>query len=663
MTIALAGNQNSGKTTLFNLLTGSNQHVGNFPGVTVERKIGALKAHRGIAIADLPGIYSLSPFTQEERVARDCLLNNKPDGIINIVDATNMERGLYLSLQLIELGIPMVIALNMMDELEASGGAVNSDKLSQLLRVPVAPISALKNEGVEKLLIMMLDAVESGDKPKSLDFYAGPIRRAMASASLATDGRASALDIPVGFAASKIIEGDEELISKLGLSEKEMRILNGAIRKLEDESKTDRDAALADARYAFIEKICSESVVKSKDTKALSRSILIDKLLTHKALSLPIFFCIMLFVFWISFNMLGNRLNGIASLAIRHFSLSVDSLLYKLDVNPIIHSLVVDGALAGIGSVLSFLPTIAVLFFCLSLLEDSGYMARITFVMDRLLRRIGLSGRSIVPLLIGFGCSVPAIMSARTLGSESERRMAVQLIPFISCSAKLPIYAVFISAFFAERTAGVMFILYAAGILSGILYAFLRNRLGLSGKSSPFVMELPPYRMPSAKNTGLLVWDKTRDFLYRAFTIIFLSSVVVWFLQAFDFRLNPVSDSENSMLASIGKLISPIFAPLGFEDWRASTALIAGFTAKEAVVSSLGVLAGEGGIRGIFTPQAAFSFLLFTLLYTPCVAAIAMARKELGSAAAAAKLVAFQTTAAYFMAFLFFQSCKLFWPL
>jgi len=659
MRIALIGNQNSGKTTLFNLLTGSSQRVGNFPGVTVEQKSGELKGHKDVMIIDLPGIYSLSPFTQEEIVSRDFLINEKPDGVVNIVDATNMERSLYLTMQLTELNIPMVIALNMMDEMEENGSSVDISKLGESLGVPVAPISAVNGEGAGILTEKIIRCVKNRRAPSRLDFRDGPVQSAISSVARMIKLQSDALGIPAAFAASKIIEGDSLLEGQLKLTADELDTLEYTIRDMERETGSQRDAALADMRYACIERICSESVHKARQYKGQIRSVAIDRLLTHKILGLPIFLGIMLLVFWLSFNVIGRYLSVLLARGIAYVTSAIDNALISADMNPAIRSLATDGILRGIGSILSFLPIIAVLYFFLSILEDSGYMARVAFFMDKFLRKIGLSGRSFIPLLIGFGCSVPAIMAARTLGSERDRRMTIFLIPFMSCSAKLPIYAVFTAAFFPDQAALVMLGLYAGGMFLGILYGLMMNRTAYKGNSSPFLMELPPYRIPSAKSTWQLIRIRSKDFISRAFTVILLISIIIWFLQTFDFRFDITPDSANSMLASIGKRIAPLFIPLGFSDWRAPTALIVGFSAKEAVISSLVVLLGKDRISDIFTPLSAASFLIFTLLYTPCAAAVAVAKRELGSAAGAAKLAVFQTGVAYAAALAFYQLSNL----
>ena len=657
MIFALVGNQNCGKTTLFNQLTGSNQHVGNFPGVTVDQKVGNIIGCDDISVVDLPGIYSLSPYTQEEIVSRDFLIKEKPNGIINIVDATNIERSLYLTMQLIELSIPMVVALNMMDEMKNSGSSIDVHKLSVLIGVPVTPISAAKNEGIEILRDKLIKCVKNRRTPSHSDFYSGTILKAIRSIERAVEDRSAIVGIPARFAALKIIEGDDQLTSQLQLTENESGILRLLVSGLDQETGMQRDAALADMRYAFIEKACSESVYKINDFKSQIRSAAIDGILTHKIFGIPIFLSVMLLIFWLSFTVIGRFLSSLLAKGINYVTQGIGNALVFFEVNPVIHSLTVDGILTGVGSVLSFLPIIAVLFFFLSLLEDSGYMARVAFVMDRLLRKIGLSGRSFVPLLIGFGCSVPAIMAARTLSSERDKRMTISLIPFISCSAKLPIYAVFIDTFFPKHPAFAMLGLYVTGIILGILYGFLMNTI-YTGKSAAFLMELPPYRIPSAKSTRQYIWLKSKDFITRVFTVILIISIAVWFLQTFDFRLNVIQDSGQSMLASIGRRIAPLFTPLGFTDWRAPAALIVGFTAKEAVISSLTVLLGDGQLSDIFTPLTAFSFLIFTLLYTPCAATIAVVKRELGSLADAVKLVLFQTCAAYAAALVFYQFAR-----
>lgn len=636
MIFALAGNQNCGKTTLFNQLTGSNQHVGNFPGVTVERKDGIIRGHADCVVVDLPGIYSLSPYTSEEIVTRDFLLGERPDAIINIIDATNIERNLYLSLQLIELGLPMVLALNMMDEVRGSGGTIKIRQMAQELGIAAVPISASKNEGIGELIEQAMKAAREKIVPKRQDFCAGAVHRAIHAVAHLIEDHAERAGVPNRFAATKLVEGDLPMLERLQLSENEKDMIEHSVTEMEQELDTDREAALADMRYTFIEGLCAEAVVRHGESREHLRSVRIDSLLTHKYLAIPIFLAVMLLIFWLTFGVIGSALSDLLSMGIEQLTETVSAALIAYGLNPVVHSLVIDGVFAGVGSVLSFLPTIVVLFFFLSMLEDSGYMARVAFVMDKLLRQIGLSGRSFVPMLIGFGCTVPAIMATRTLSSDRDRRMTILLTPFMSCSAKLPIYAMFTVAFFAERRALVMSLLYIGGMTVGVISGLLLKNTAFKGKPVPFVMELPNYRMPGAKNVGLLLWDKARDFLTRAFTVIFLATIIIWFLQTFDTRMNVVADSGGSMLAALGQLVVPIFAPLGFSDWRASTALLTGFSAKEAVVSTLAVLTGTnsaslpGALATIFTPAAACAFLAFTLLYTPCIAAIAAVRRELG---------------------------------
>ena len=661
MTFALAGNQNCGKTTLFNQLTGSNQHVGNFPGVTVERKDGQIRGHKDATVVDLPGIYSLSPYTSEEIVTRDFLINSHPDGIINIVDATNIERNLYLSLQLMELNIPMVIALNMMDEVRANGGTIKIRKMQEALGVPVVPISASKNEGVAELIDTALEVAAGRQKPKRMDFCSGPVHRSIHAVAHLVEDHAQRMNIPSRFAATKLVEGDEIIRQALQLSENELDMIEHSVTEMEQELGTDREAALADMRYTFIEQVCAESVVKGHQSKESLRSVKIDSVLTHKYLAIPIFLGIMMLIFWLTFGVLGPLLSDCLSLGIDAVTSLIDRALTAYGINPVVHSLIIDGVFAGVGSVLSFLPIIVVLFFFLSILEDSGYMARVAFVMDKLLRKIGLSGRSFVPMLIGFGCSVPAIMATRTLSSERDRKMTILLTPFMSCSAKLPIYAVFSTAFFPDHAALVMIALYLFGMATAVLCGLIFKHTLFRGQPVPFVMELPNYRFPSSKSVLRLIYDKAKDFVVRAFTVIFLATLVIWFLQTFDTRLNVVDSSAQSMLADIGRWIAPIFMPLGFSDWRVSTALITGFTAKEAVVSTLAVLTGTSiatlpqALSGLFSPLAAASFLVFTLLYTPCVAAISAVKREMGSGWHALAVAAFQTTVAWCMAFLLFQ--------
>lgn len=661
MIFALAGNQNCGKTTLFNQLTGSNQHVGNFPGVTVERKDGAIRGHRDMTVVDLPGIYSLSPYTNEEIVTRDFLLNENPGGIINIVDATNIERNLYLTMQLLELNIPMVIALNMMDEVRSNGGTIKIAKLREELGVPVIPISASKNEGIDELIDKAVDTAVNRKLPKRLDFCSGPVHRAIHAVAHLVEDHAQRIHVPPRFAATKLVEGDDPMLSKLDLSENEKDMVQHSVTEMEKELDTDREAALADMRYQFIEQLCADTVVKPQISKEHLRSLKMDSVLTHKYFAIPIFLLIMMSVFFLTFGFIGSFLSDLLSVGIDALTSLVSDGLTAYGINPVVHSLLIDGVFAGVGSVLSFLPTIVVLFFFLSLLEDSGYMARVAFVMDKLLRKIGLSGRSFVPMLMGFGCSVPAIMATRTLSSERDRKMTILLTPFMSCSAKLPIYAMFTLAFFPHHRALVMICLYVMGILIGIISGLVLKSTVFHGKPVPFVMELPNYRFPSMKTVLLLMWDKAKDFLMRAFTVIFVATIIIWFLQTFDTRLNVVESSADSLLAQIGRLISPIFAPLGFNDWRASTALITGFSAKEAVVSTLAVLTGAStadlpsALAAIFTPLAACSFLIFTLLYTPCVAAVNAVRREMGGARYALMVVLFQTGIAWIAAFAFYQ--------
>lgn len=624
LVFALAGNQNSGKTTLFNQLTGSNQHVGNFPGVTVERKDGQIRAHEYATVVDLPGIYSLSPYTKEEIVTRDFLIDEKPGGIINIVDATNIERNLYLTLQLIELAIPTVLALNMMDEMRANGNTVDVEGLSRQLGIPVVPISAAKGEGIHELIDTAIATAEGKTKPKVEDFCEGPVHRCIHGVSHMIEDHADLLGVPHRFAATKLVEGDAPMIERLKLSENEIATVEHMVREMEEELGTDREAALADMRYAFIENAVRKTVVKQPKSRERLRSIRVDAILTHRVLAIPIFLGIMLLVFWLTFGVIGQPLSDLLGAGVDALSGLVDRGLEAVQVNEVVRSFVVDGVITGIGTVLSFLPIIVTLFLFLSLLEDSGYMARVAFVMDKPLRKIGLSGRSIVPMLLGFGCTVPATMATRTLSSERDRKMTILLTPFMSCSAKLPIYAAFTATFFPKWAPIVMMLLYLIGILVSIGIALILKHLpSFQGKPVPFVMELPNYRMPSPRTVVLLLWDNARDFLTRAFTVIFIASIIIWFLQSFDVRINPVADQEQSMLAAVARLIAPIFIPLGFGFWQAAVALIAGFMAKEAVVSTLAVLVGTSvealpaALSALFTPLAAFSFLVFTLLYTP----------------------------------------------
>ena len=661
MIFALAGNQNCGKTTLFNQLTGSNQHVGNFPGVTVDRKDGLIRNHKESTVVDLPGIYSLSPYTSEEIVTRDFLLDQHPDAIINILDATNIERNLYLSLQLMELRIPMVLALNMMDEVSANGGTIKIKAFAEKLGVPCVPISASKNEGIDELIEGAFKVAKQKILPARVDFCTGAMHRCIHAVCHVIEDHAERIGVPVRFAATKLVEGDMPMQESLALSQNEIELIEHSVKEMESELHTDREAAMADMRYCFIEKLCADTVIKCHESKEYLRSVAIDNVLTSKYFALPAFVLIMIFVFWMTFGVIGTTLSDLFSGALDALTIFVSDFLLNYGLNPVVHSLVIDGIFAGVSSVLSFMPVIVILFFFLSILEDSGYMARVAFVMDKPLRHLGLSGRSFVPMLIGFGCSVPAIMSTRTLSSERDRRMTILLTPFMSCSAKLPIYAMFTAAFFPNNAALVMILLYATGILVGILCAFLLKNSMFQGEPVPFVMELPNYRLPSAKSVLLLMWDKAKDFLTKAFTIIFLASIIIWFLQSFDTRLNVVDDSSLSMLANVGRMIAPIFAPLGFGDWRAATALITGFTAKEAVVSTLTVLMNTTStalpavLGSLFTTASAASFLVFTLLYTPCVAAIAACKREMGSAKSALFMVLAQCGVAWIFSFIVYQ--------
>lgn len=667
MILALVGNQNCGKTTLFNQLTGSNQHVGNFPGVTVDQKVGEVRDVKGCSVVDLPGIYSIRPYTNEEIVTRDFILNEKPDGILNIVDATNIERNLYLTLQLMEMNVPMVLALNMMDEVRGNGGTINIRKMSEALGIPVIPISAVKNEGISELTRTIVDMAQKKICPKKTDFCdPGPVHRCIHAVSHLIEDHAQRLGISARFAGTKLIEGDHDIIERLGLNQNELELMEHSIVEMEHERGLDRNAALAEMRYTFIEKVCEQSVVKCHESKEHIRSLKIDSVLTHKYLALPLFLLIMLTIFWLTFGVVGSFLSDLMASGIDVAAQSAAAGLEAYGINPVVESLVIDGIFAGVGSVLSFLPLIVVLFFFLSILEDTGYMARVAFVMDKLLRKIGLSGRSFVPMLIGFGCSVPAIMASRTLSSERDRRMTILLTPFMSCSAKIPIYAVFAAAFFQRYQPLVMIGLYVFGMVVGILCALILEHTVYRGNPVPFVMELPNYRFPSAKSVLLLMWDKAKDFIQKAFTIIFAATVIIWFLQTFDLKLNVVQDSADSLLALVGKWIAPVFRPLGFADWRVSTALITGFTAKEAVVSTMSILLGTSmehlgeALSAVFTPVTAVSFLVFTLLYTPCVAAIAAIRRELASGWKAAGVALLQCTVAWMAAFLVYQILCLF---
>jgi ferrous iron transport protein B len=660
--LALAGNQNCGKTTLFNALTGSNQHVGNFPGVTVEKKEGSIKKNKDVVLVDLPGIYSLSPYTSEEVVTRDFLVQEHPDAIINIVDATNLERNLYLTLQLMELNIPMILALNMMDEVRASGNTIHVEKLSENLGIPVIPISAAKGEGISDLISVVLKTVREQNPPQKLDFCQGEVHRAIHSIAHIIEDHSDAAGYPLRFAATKLVEGDEPMFRALNLDSGDIHIIDHIVEQMEQDLGTDREAALADMRYTYIESLCSQCVVKHQETREQLRSEKIDRLLTHKYLGIPIFLLIMMTIFWLTFSVIGAPLQDLLSGWIDRFTASVEQMMTAAEVTPWLISLIINGVCAGVGSVLSFLPIIVLLFFFLSLLEDSGYMARVAFVMDKLLRKIGLSGRSFVPMLIGFGCSVPAIMATRTLSSDRDRKMTIVLTPFMSCSAKLPIYGMITAAFFPKHGALVMISLYVLGIVVAILSGLLLKNTIFQGNSVPFVMELPAYRLPDAKSVLLHMWEKAKDFLHKAFTIIFIASIVIWFLQSFDWKMNMVSDSSLSILASIGSVIAPIFAPLGFNDWRASTALITGFTAKESVVSTLTILTGAASdaqlaamLPQMFSPLSAFSFLAFTILYMPCVAAFAASKRELGSMKEAILTAGYQTLVAYLVALIIFQ--------
>lgn len=657
MIFALVGNQNCGKTTLFNQLTGSNQHVGNFPGVTVDSKEGVMRGAKGCSVVDLPGIYSLRPYTAEEIVTRDFILNQKPDGIINIVDATNIERNLYLTLQLLEMQIPMVLALNMMDEVRGNGGTIDVQKMSDELGIPVVPIAAAKNEGIEELVDSAVRAARTRTLPKRVDFCDdGPVHRCIHAVSHLIEDHAQAAGMARRFAATKLIEGDEDIISRLLLNQNELEMVEHSIVEMEDEGKLDRNAAIASMRYDYIERLCSKTVVKCRESREHLRSVRIDHVLTNKYAALPIFVGIMLLIFWLTFDVVGAGLQDLLALGISRLSAVVDHGLTAYGMNPVVHSLMIDGIFAGVGSVVSFLPIIVVMFFFLSILEDTGYMARVAFVMDKLLRKIGLSGRSFVPMLIGFGCTVPAVMATRTLPSARDRRLTILLTPFMSCSAKIPIYAVFTAAFFPQHAVLTMALLYFGGMVVGVLISLLLNHTVFRGNPVPFVMELPNYRLPTLKSVAMLLWDKARDFLQRAFTVIFVATLAIWFLESFDLHLNFVTDSSRSLLASIGRILAPVFRPLGFEDWRVTTALITGFTAKEAVVSTLGILTGAGtehlsaALSGLFTPLSAVSFLTFTLLYTPCVAAIAAIGRELGSKLRGAVVAVFQCVVAWCVA-------------
>ncbi len=656
LTFALAGNQNCGKTTLFNALTGANQHVGNFPGVTVDRNTGPIKGTANTLVTDLPGIYSLSPYSSEEIVSRRFILEEKPTGIINIVDATNIERNLYLTLQLMELDVPVVLALNMMDEMRGNGGTVKINAMEEALGIPVVPISASKGEGIEELVTHAVHIAKYQEKPGRNDFCSadhkgGAVHRCIHGIMELVKDHAVAAKIPVRFAATKLIEGDEMVEKALNLSQNEKEMIEHIVLQMEDESGLDRAAAIADMRFSFIKDLCAETVVKPHESKEHTRSLKIDKVLTGKYTAIPCFILIMAAVFFLTFNVIGLYLQQLLETGIESLTALCDTLLTNIRVNEVLHRLIIDGIFGGVGSVLSFVPIIVVLFFFLSLLEDSGYMARVAFVMDKLLRKIGLSGRSIVPMLIGFGCTVPGVMASRTLPSERDRKMTILLTPFMSCTAKLPVYAFFSAAFFPHSAGIVMIGLYALGIISAIIVASALKHTAFKGSAVPFVMELPNYRMPTAKNVLHLLWDKAKDFLQRAFTVILIASVVVWFLQSFDFSFNLVADSSKSILAILSNFISPIFALHGFGNWMIVTALIAGFMAKESVVSTLTVLLGETAIASVINPAAALSLLVFCLLYTPCVAAIAAIKRELGVKYAVITVV-FQCAFAWVISFI-----------
>ncbi len=662
MIFALVGNQNCGKTTLFNALTGSNQHVGNFPGVTVDQKMGEIRGEKGCSVVDLPGIYSLRPYTQEEIVSRDFILNQKPDSIINIVDATNIERNLYLTLQLLELRVPMVLALNMMDEVRANGGSIDVQRMSESLGIPVVPIVAAKSEGVSELVRQALAAARGKVLPKVTDFCdeESAVHRCIHAVVHLISDHAERIGVPARFCAAKLIEGGDNLTETLGLDQNERELLEHCIVQMETETGLDRNAALADMRYRFIEGVVERAVVKCRESREHSRSVKIDRILTGRYTAIPAFLLVMLLTFYLTFDVIGQRLSDLLEVGIDALTRLVDSGLTVYGINPVVQSLIIDGIFAGVGSVLVFLPIIVTLFFFLSILEDTGYMARVAFVMDKPLRRIGLSGRSIVPMLIGFGCSVPAIMATRTVSSDRDRKMTILLTPYMSCSAKISIYAFFTAAFFPNYRALVMISLYLLGILVGILAALIMNKTVFRGKPVPFVMELPNYRLPGFKSVVLLLWEKARDFLQRAFTVIFLATIIIWFLQSFDTRLNVVSDSAGSLLALIGRWIEPIFVPLGFADWRCATSLISGFVAKESVVSTLEVLLGSASVSSLFTTRTAVSFLVFTLLYTPCVAAVATIRRELNSTVKTAGVVLMQCSVAWVAAFVVYTIARLF---
>lgn len=657
LTFALVGNQNCGKTTLFNRLTGSNQHVGNFPGVTVDRKDGVIIGNPNTSITDLPGIYSMSPYSSEEIVSRNFVLDNKPNAIVNIVDATNIDRNLYLTMQLIEMERPLVLAINMMDELVGNGGSININLMEEMLGVPVVPISAAKNYGIDELITHAVHIAHFQEKPVKQDFCCdtdngGAVHRAIHGVSNLIEDHAKRADIPVRFAASKCIEGDTDIIDKLGLDDNELETLEHLVLQLEKERGLDRSAAIADMRFQYIRKVCDSCVTRPHESREHVRSELMDKVLTGRFTAIPVFIIIMALVFFLTFNVIGAFLQGLLETGIDYLKVTVDSFLSQSNVNPVIHGLIIDGIFEGVGSVLSFLPVVVTMFFFLSLLEDSGYIARVAFFMDKLLRKIGLSGRSIVPMLIGFGCTVPAVMSTRTLPSERDRKMTILLTPFMSCTAKLPIYAFFVNAFFKGKGGLVMTGLYLFGILTGIIVAIFYKKFVFKGEAVPFVMELPNYRLPSAKSTMQLMWEKGKDFISKAFSVILVAAVVVWFLQSFNPSFNLVEDSSESIMAIIAGVIAPLFAPLGLGDWRICTSLISGVMAKESVVSVMEILfAGEGGVIAVLTPIKAITLLIFSLLYTPCIATIASVRRELGGKWAIS-LAVWQLIVAWIMAFL-----------
>lgn len=665
--VALAGNQNSGKTTLFNRLTGSNQHVGNFPGVTVEKKQGVVKQFANANLIDLPGIYSLSPYTSEEVVTRDFIIKEKVDLLINIIDATNIERNLYLTLQLMELNTPMIIALNMMDEVKANGNSIDIDKLSERLKIPIVAISASKNQGIHELILKMKETIMQKSMAMNFDFCSGEVHRAIHSIAHIIEDHAHDIQVPVRFAATKLVEGDSIMEQSLSLHQDDVEIIKKIVQSMEKALHTDREAALADMRYTYIVELMQACVNKTNESFGQIRSNKIDTLLTHKYLGIPIFILLMFGIFYLTFVPIGGTLQGFMEEGIAFITNGLSIFLLEMNINPVLHSLVIDGICNGIGSVLSFLPIIVVLFCFLSLLEDSGYMARVAFVMDKALRRIGLSGKSFVPMLIGFGCSVPAIMSTRTLSAQRDRKLTIIITPFMSCSAKLPIYGMMCAAFFPNHSAIIMISLYLLGIFVSILCAFILKKTAFKGESVPFVLELPTYRIPSAKSTLLHMWEKAKDFLKRAFTIIFIASLLIWFLQSFNFQLQLVKDSSDSILASLGNLMAVIFRPLGFHDWRAASALVTGISAKESVVSTLSVLLKANNdlhlyqaLQQIFTPLSAYAFLCFILLYMPCIAAFAATRRELNSMRQAILTVVFQSGVAYVVACLFYQIGRLF---